>query len=116
MVTAFDGETITIRQFKGATIKATVIDTCGVTADDSAYDDGNDDGFVDSDESDWSDDDSADDPTADTSTDDGEVDLGDDDADETPCDFEDLEEDAVLTQAELEVRDGVTYLVAVEVA
>jgi thrombospondin type 3 repeat protein len=113
VVTAFDGETITIRQFKGATIEATVIDTCGVTADDSSLDDGNDDGFVDSEESDWSADDSADDPTADTSTDDGEIDLGDDD--ETPCDFEDLEEDAVLTQAELEVRGGVTYLVAVDV-
>jgi hypothetical protein len=113
VVTAFDGETITIRQFKGATITATVDDSCGVTADDSGFDDG----FVDTDEGDWTDDDGGDDdPIADVSTDDGDVDLDDDAADEPACDFEDLEEDAVLTQAELEVRDGVTYVVAVEVA
>jgi hypothetical protein len=115
VVTAFDGETITIRQFKGATLTATVDDSCGVTADDSSLDDGSDDGVVDSDESEWSGDDGGDDdPTADSSADDGDVDL--DDADESPCDFDGLEEAVVLTQAELEVRDGVTYLVAVEVA
>ena len=114
IVTSFDGETVTIRQFKGAAITATVDDTCGVTADDSSFE-GGDDGFVDSEETDWSDE--GDDPSADASTDDGEsdVDLDDDGADLT-CDFEDLEEDVVLTQAQLEVRAGVTYLVGVEVA
>jgi hypothetical protein len=110
-VTAFDGETITIRQFKGATITATLDDSCGLSADDSSID-GDGEGFVDTDEGDWTED-GDDDPEADVSTDDGEVDLGDDEA---SCDFEDLEEDVVLNQAELEVRDGVTYVVAVELA
>ena len=116
VVTAFDGETITIRQFKGAKITATVDDSCGVTADDSSL----------------------------TTARRRLRRLRRDRlvrrrhrrrplrrrldrrrrgrrprrrlADDTPCDFEDLEEDVVLTQAELEVRDGVTYLVAVEVA
>jgi hypothetical protein len=118
VVLSFDGETVKIRQFKGAPITATVDDSCGVSADGSTFDDGSDDGFVDSEEGEWTADDSGDEnPAADASTDDGEVDLDDSDAAaETPCDFEDLEKDAVLTQAELEVRDGVTYLVAVEIA
>jgi hypothetical protein len=119
VVTAFDGETITIRQFKGAKITATIDDSCGITADDSTAGDedfGGDDGFVDADEGDWSDD-AGDDATADASTaeDETDVDLGGDDTD-VACDFEDLEEDTVLNQAQLETRDGVTYVVGVEIA
>jgi hypothetical protein len=115
VVTAFDGETVTIRQFKGAAITATVDDSCGVTADDSSVEGG----FVDSEESDWSDE--GDDPSADAATDGGESDVDLDDGDshsgaDVTCDFEDLEEDVVLTQAQLEVRAGVTYLVGVEIA
>jgi hypothetical protein len=109
LVTSFDGETVTIRQFNGTPITASVDDSCGVSADDSSVDDG----YVDSDESDWTDED--DDATADVSSDDDDVDL-DDEADDASCDFDDLEEDEVLTQATFEVRGGTTYLVAVEVA
>jgi hypothetical protein len=112
VVTAFDGETITIRQFKGAKITAAVDDSCAVSAGEEDF---GDDGFVDSDESDWSDE-TGEDFTAYAATDDEEteVDLGDDT--DAACDFEDLEEDTVLNQAQLETRDGVTYVVGVEEA
>jgi hypothetical protein len=96
VVTSFDGETITIRQFKGPRITATVDDSCG-------GEDGYDEGYEDAGEEGW--------------TDEGDPDEGEDGYDEeTACDFDDLEEDVVLTQAEFEDRDGETVLVAVEVA
>jgi hypothetical protein len=114
VVTAFDGDTITIKQFKGPAITATIDDSCGVTADDSSLDDGS----VDAGESDWSDDDSGDDdPTGDSSTDDSEVDLGGDGGGDTVgCDFDEVEEDSVLTQATFETRDGETVVTGLEIA
>ncbi len=112
VVTAFDGETITIRQFKGPKLTATLEDCDGVTADDASA---GDDDFVDSTEDDWSgEDDSADDVSADSSAED-DVDLGDDD-DGAVCDFADVEVGTVLTSAEFETRDGARYLIAVEIA
>jgi hypothetical protein len=114
VVTAFDGETITIRQFKGAKLTAT-LDDCGTVADGAADDDdfSDDDTFVDSTEDvDWAVDNSGDDVFDDSASEEDEVDLGSDDA----CDFADLEVGAVLTSAELDNRDGVSYLVAVEIA
>jgi hypothetical protein len=120
VITAFDGETITIKEFAtGKKVTATLDTDCtaadGATADDSSVDD---DGYVDTD-----DDDSLDgDFTADASTadDDGveeDVDLGDDDADaSSSCDDSDLEKGAVLTSAELEKDGGVTYLVDYDLA
>ena len=107
VVTAFDGETVTIRQFKGARITATIDDSCGATAEESSFED--EDDF---DETDWSDD--VDDDSSDDE-DEFDDDIGES-SDEETCDFEDLEEDVVLTQAQLEVRDGATYLVGVELA
>jgi hypothetical protein len=111
VVTAFNGETVTIRQFKGGKLTLTLDDCNAVTADDaSAGDDSIDDGFVDStDDGTWSDD-----VTADSSTEENEVDLGSDDG--AVCDFQDVEVGAVFTSAEIETRDGVTYLVAVDIA
>ena len=116
VVTAFDGEAVTIRQFKGAKLTVRLDDCNAVTAGDaSADDEAGDDGFVDATEDgEWSDDGSADDVTADSSGEDSAVDLGDEDG--AVCDFEDVEVGAVFTSAELETRDGVTYLVAVELA
>ncbi len=110
VVTAFDGETITIRQFKGPKLTATLDDCDSVIADDASADD---DDFVDSTEDDWSDDDSGDDVSADSSAAD-EVDLGDDDG--AVCDFEDVEVGTVFTSAEFETRGRVSYLTAVEIA
>jgi hypothetical protein len=115
VVTAIDGDAITIRQFKGPKLTAT-LDDCSddVTAVDSSSDDWSDDEFVDTTEGDWED--LADeDPTAETSEDEDEVDLGDGD-DSVTCDFSDLDVGSVLTSAELETRGGVQYLVTVEIA
>jgi hypothetical protein len=110
VVTAFDGDRVTLRQFKGAKLVVTLDDCDAVTADDaSAGDDSTDDGFVDATEDgdDWSEDDvTADDASAEET----EVDLGDD------CDFQDVEVGSVFTSAKLETRGGVTYLVAAELA
>jgi hypothetical protein len=117
VVTAFDGEKVTIRQFKGAKLVVTLDDCDAVSADDaSAGDDSTDDGFVDATEDgDWSDDGSADDVTADdASAEEEEVDLGDEDG--AVCDFQDVEVGSVFTSAKLQTRGGVTYLVAAELA
>ena len=106
VVTSFDGGTIRLRQFKGAPLRATIDDGCGAMAYEASFED--EDAFADPD---WSDDD-ADEPSADASSDDDSDGSGD----EESCDFEDLEEGVVLTQAHVEVRDGTTYLVGVEIA
>lgn len=117
VVTAFDGETITIRQFKGGKLTAIVDDACDPSADDSALDDEfADDDFVDTEETeDFGDQgDFAVAASVEEDTDETEVDLGDDE--DASCDLADVEEGDVLTSAELESRDGKTYVVAVEVA
>jgi len=114
-VTAFDGDSVTLRQFNGGTIKAALDSGCDSsddpTADNSSVDeDSGDDG-------DWSDD--SDDPDADAATtDDGDVvDLtGGDGEDDSTCVSEDLEVGAVLSDAEFEKDGGVTYLVAFDLA
>lgn len=100
VVTSFDGETITIRQFNGPVLTALVDDACEAEAAAS---------FVDVEETEdpgWEDDEPF--------TDEGEeeVDLGSDE----DCDLADVAEDDVLTSAELEIVDGETYVVAVEIA
>ena len=122
VVTAFDGEEITIRQFKGGTLTAAVDDACdGAAADDSSFDeDFSDDGFAETDEGEWED--FGDgfaraasvDEDEDEAEDDPELDLGDDE--DATCDLVDVEKGDVLTSAELENRDGDTYVVAVEIA
>jgi hypothetical protein len=118
VVTAFDGEKITIRQFKGGVLTAKVDDSCdAATADDSSLDDDfSDEDFVDTDEGEWED--FGDEPLklAATTEDDDEteLDLGDDE--DASCDLADVEKGDVLTSAELETRDGITYVVAVEIA
>jgi hypothetical protein len=82
VVTAFDGDTITIRQFTGGKLTATLSD------DASCYTSGND--AADDDSS--GDDDSADDSSDDSSSDDGgdsADDTGDDSADDTGDDASD---------------------------
>jgi hypothetical protein len=128
VVTAFDGETVTIRQFKGGKLTAalaedadcyTADDSADETADDSgAGDEGDDDGYV-GDDSDagWSDDDGGDDLGADASTvddDETDVDLGADDSsvDDTGCGDAGIEKGAVIRSLELEGGD----IVAVELA
>ena len=113
VVTAFDGATITLREFAtGKKVSATLDTECtpaatedDATADDSMIED--DGGFVDviEDEGDW---------TADLSSvdDDGqeeEIDLG---ADDAACDGEDLEVGVVFQSAALEGG----FLVAYEIA
>jgi uncharacterized protein (DUF736 family) len=100
VVTAFDGDTLTLKQFNGGTLTAYVDGCDDADADDASFDDDAD--FLDEDE--WED-------------------LGDarrlasvDGEDELSCDLADVEEGDVLTSAELETRDGETYVVAVEFA
>jgi hypothetical protein len=104
VVTAYDGDTITITQFNGAPLTAFVDDACD--DDDSADDASFDDDFVDGDE--WED-------LGDTRR---LASTGEDEEqeDEPSCDLIDVEEGDVLTSAELEDRDGETYVVAVELA
>jgi hypothetical protein len=122
-VTSYDGDTITIRQFKGGKLTAYVDDLCGdATADDSSFDDefSDDDSFVDTEDGEWEE---SGDGTklASVGEDDeeSELDLGEDEdegEDEEYCDLADVEEGDVLTSAELEDRDGETYVIAVEIA
>ena len=114
VVTALNGDKITIRQFKGAKLTVT-LDSCeDVVADDSSAED---EGFVDATEDgDWGDI-PTDDVSADSSSEEEEeVDLGDDEGSGAVCDFTDVEVGTVFTSAELALRDGVTYLVAAEIA
>jgi len=113
VVTAYDGDSITIKQFKGGTLTALVDDVCDATADDSSFDD---EGFVDTDEGEWED--FGDEyRLASIGEDDEEteLDLGEEE-DEESCDLTDVEKGDVLTSAELEDRDGENYVVAVEIA
>jgi hypothetical protein len=137
VVTKFDGETITIRQFKGGTLVATLSadaecvaagDDADATADDSVADDEDfeGDGAVEvTEDDDWSDEDdfsvraaSFEDPEEE------EVDLGDDeyeddyadDASYDGCSTEDIEKGTVLKSAEIERSGGTTFVVALEFA
>ena len=124
VVTAFDGETITIRQFNGPKLTAQVDAACSddePIADDSVADDEDsvDDGFVDVTEEEWVEDDF----TAEAATfagDEESLDLGDDDvtADDSAasCDIADVEKGDVLRSAEVEKVDGATVVVALEIA
>jgi hypothetical protein len=122
VVTAFDGETVTIRQFHGPKLVATLdaAAECGADedelADDSVVDEGEDsvdDGFVDVDE--WVEDDF----TAESAAVEGEeeeIDLGDEEDvsdDDSGCD---LAKGDVLQSAEIERFEGETFLVAFKLA
>jgi len=119
VVTAADGDTVTIRQFNGP--KLTALVTCedqAVADDATAEDEAVDDEFVDVIEEDWTEEDII----ADDSTSEGEdvLDLGADDDtaedDASGCVGADLEKGDVLRSAEIERVDGETLLVAVELA
>jgi hypothetical protein len=124
VVTAVDGKTITIRQFKGGVLTATLADDAecstaddGSTADDSTADDGNpDDGHVggDSADSGWSND-TGDDGADAATVDDTEVDLGADDSSASAtCDG--VVKGAVLRSIEVERDGGGLLITAVELA
>jgi hypothetical protein len=115
VVTRFDGETITIRQFKGGLLKATLAEdaACGSSADadDSSADDEN------YDDEDWSDDD--DDFLARAASfgdDEDDGDFGEDEyADDSAyedCDTDAIEPGTVLQSTEIERSGGRTFVVA----
>jgi len=119
VVTAFDGETITIQEFvSGKKTTATLDTDCtpaadeDVTADDSSVDDG----YVDTTEDDPAADEdvSADDSSVDDA-DAADVDLSGDDEDDS-CADDDLEKGSVLSDAAFEKDGGVTYLVDYDLA
>ena len=128
VVTAFDGETVTIRQFNGPKLVATLdaAAECGASddededaiADDSLAEDEDsvEDGFVDvSDE--WVEDDFIAE-TAAFQGDEQELDLGDDEdvtADDSSAGC-DLAKGDVLQSAEIERVEGETFVVAFELA
>jgi hypothetical protein len=123
VVTAYDGETVTIRQFKGGSLTASIAGDadCYAADDDTGADDQSDDGGYVGDDSASSDDTGDDDLGADAATvDDGtdEVDLGagattsGDDA--STCDDASLEKGAVLRSVELENDGGDLLITAVE--
>jgi hypothetical protein len=121
VVTAFDGETITIKQFNGPKLTAQVDGACddSPVADDAVAEgeESVDDGFVDTTDDEWVEDDF----TAEAAAFDGEeetLDLGEDEvtADEASCDIADVEKGDVLRSAEVEKIDGETVVVAVEIA
>jgi hypothetical protein len=120
-VTAVDGDVLTIRQFKGGKLTATLADDADcyaagdVTADDSADDSGDDS----------ADDTSDDSSTDDGSADDGSADDGGDDLDATvstvgddvgTCTDAGIEKGALLRSAELERDGGRLFIVALEIA
>ena len=118
VVTAFDGETVTFKEFAtGKKVTATLDTDCSpaadASADDSSADDG--EGYVDVDDS------GADEfltAGASSADDDGtvdEVDLSDDDT-SADCTDDDLEKGAVLTSAELEKNGATVRLVDYELA
>jgi hypothetical protein len=114
VVTAYDGDEITIEQFNGGEITAYVDDACDATADDSSFDDDfADDDFVDTEDGEWEDLGDGVKLAAVEGDDEEELDLG---SDEEFCDLADVEEGDVLTSAEIEDRDGDGYVVAVEIA
>jgi hypothetical protein len=125
VVTAFDGKTITIRQFSGPKLVASFDADCGsdeAIADDSAADDvdaGLDDGYVEvEDEGDWVDE--GDDVTAEASRVDPEetvIDFADEDvtAEDSAAGC-DIGVGDVLRSAEVERAEGVLYLIGLELA
>ena len=118
MVTAFDGDTITIRQFNGPKLRAAVQDACeDVTAGDSSLGDeeSSDEGFGPAEALDGGD--GFEEPVADASTEEPEsaVDLGDED-ETASCDLADVSKGDVLTSADIETVDGETFVTAVELA
>jgi hypothetical protein len=121
VVTAFDGETLTLRQFNGPTLTATLDTSCDpasddddVTADDSSIDDGS---VADVDETDFTASAAQADGDEDVDLGDDDVDLDDDvDADTSSCDDSDLKKGAVLQSAELQRDGGEWFLAAFDVA
>jgi hypothetical protein len=121
VVTAFDGETVTLRQFNGPTVTAT-LDTSCAPADDASLDDDDstaDDSALDDDgdaADEWDDDLTA--SAAQAGDDDVESDEDGDevDADSSACDDGDLKKGAVLQSAELERDGGEWFLAAFELA
>jgi hypothetical protein len=115
VVTAFDGERITIRQFNGPKLVATL--DCGPVADDAvAEDDGLDDGYVEvEDEGDWVEDTGVVDADDATTLDPDEmvIELAGEDATAEDCD---VAVGDVLRSAEVERADGVLYLIGLELS
>jgi hypothetical protein len=115
VVTAYDGETVTIRQFKGAKLTATLAGDVKCFKADDADDQGADDSDAgDGDRTDGG----GDDPGAAAATvDDGgdEVDLGAGDATST-CDDAGLEKGAVVRSIELQRVGGDLVITALELA
>ncbi len=126
VVTKFDGETLTIRQFKGGTLVATLSGDaeCGsagddATADDSVaddedYEDYDDDAVDATEDEEWSDEDDFRARTAsfeDEDEDDYAVDASYD-----GCGTEDIAKGTVLQSAELERSGGTTFVVALTFA
>jgi hypothetical protein len=111
VVTAFDGETVTVREFVGAKKVTATVDTECFPADDD----------LDAEDSSFDDDDSADDESFDddltveaASAGDAEDDIDDEDV---ACDdVDELEQGLVLSSAEYEKDGATTFLVAFDVA
>jgi hypothetical protein len=117
VVTAFDGQTLTIRQFKGGKLTAALAEDADCsTADDSGAGDEGDDGYVGDDSGDDQGDDDLGADAATVDDDEAEVDLGAEDSaagdDATGCDDAGIEKGAVVRSVELEDGD----IVAVELA
>jgi hypothetical protein len=123
VVAAFDGETITIRQFNGPKLTAQVDGACSDDepfAEDSVADEEEsiDDGFVETTDDEWIPDFTAE--AAAFTGDEETLDLGDEDVTAedaaTDCDIADVEKGDVLRSAEVEKIDGATVVVALEIA
>ena len=118
VVTWFDGDTITIRQFNGPKLTAEVDAPCDEpVADDSGFDDEDsvDDGFVDTTDEEWVEDDFTAEAAAFTG-DEETIDLGDDDVTADDCDIADVAEGDVLRSATVEKVGAATVVTAVEIA
>jgi hypothetical protein len=133
VVTAYDGGALTLRQFKGANLTATLDDAveCSTVedpsdggaddADDPGADDSTDDGYWPGEDTTSSDDDPAADDGASAATvddDPTEVDLGADDATTddatTACEDAGVEKGALVRSATVERRGGKLYVTALE--
>jgi hypothetical protein len=119
VVTAFDRDSVTLRQFNGPTVTAT-LDTSCQPAENSSLDDdvAADDPSVDDDVAeDWDDDFTASASQAGDEDDIGVDEDGDEiDADSSSCDDSDLRKGAVLQSAELERDGGEWFLTAFELS
>jgi hypothetical protein len=132
VVTAFDGTTLTLRQFHGGTITATVDPSadCSAAGDDTSADDTGDDTSADDSSAgddpsadDTGDDVSGNDPSADDTGDDPAAhdssadDAGDDSSDEPTCADLGVEPGAVVAHLELDRDDAGNLVVyAIELA